>query len=192
MLDESVHYGICTFNDVDFFCNHMNNARYMRELDFARIDFFVRVGAVKFLRSTGMIDPVWIGASTLRYRKPIYLFFPYRIRTRVAYWEDHDVYLDHRFETLHDGFVRALGFSKVVFSTVKVADVIKTGHIGSADQRPPQPDPALRAWIGFLSKHREVLHEELNISRSEARNDRNGLPEADKRSNVPARPRNPG
>lgn len=32
--------GICTSQDVDIFIRHMNNARYLRELDFARFHFY--------------------------------------------------------------------------------------------------------------------------------------------------------
>jgi hypothetical protein len=35
LTDEVVVYSICSTSDIDYFC-HMNNARYLRELDFAR------------------------------------------------------------------------------------------------------------------------------------------------------------
>lgn len=36
--------GICTSQDVDIFIRHMNNARYLRELDFARFHFYGLTG----------------------------------------------------------------------------------------------------------------------------------------------------
>ena len=33
--EEGIIYSICSTTDIDYFC-HMNNGRYMRELDFAR------------------------------------------------------------------------------------------------------------------------------------------------------------
>ena len=35
LTDEVVLYSICGTTDIDYFC-HMNNGRYLRELDFAR------------------------------------------------------------------------------------------------------------------------------------------------------------
>jgi hypothetical protein len=35
LTDEVVMYSICATTDIDYFC-HMNNGRYLRELDFAR------------------------------------------------------------------------------------------------------------------------------------------------------------
>ncbi|CAG0916191.1 unnamed protein product [Notodromas monacha] len=154
--DEANLYGICTLNDVDFFGNHMNNARFLRELDFARIDFFVRLGALRIIRAAG--NTVWVGASTIRYRKPIYLFSPYRIRTRIAHWDSHDVYLSHRFESLN-GFVHAIGYSKLVIPKVEIPELINRASLGPVDI--PVPDEALKAWIAYLNSDRQQLYDEL-------------------------------
>ena len=50
ILDESVVYSICSTQDLDFMW-HMNNARYFRELDFARTDNLVRSGIYSTYRS---------------------------------------------------------------------------------------------------------------------------------------------
>ena len=57
ILDESYVYSICTPNDLDFNW-HMNNARYFRELDFGRIDYWMRSGlyaAVKDMKSNAYV-----------------------------------------------------------------------------------------------------------------------------------------
>ena len=57
ILQESVVYSICSTNDLDFNW-HMNNARYHRELDFGRIDFWLRSGlysTLKDLRSNAYV-----------------------------------------------------------------------------------------------------------------------------------------
>ncbi|GLH07129.1 Protein THEM6, partial [Gryllus bimaculatus] len=44
ILDDTYVHGLCTTQDVDIFWRHMNNARYVRELDFARFDYYDRSG----------------------------------------------------------------------------------------------------------------------------------------------------
>ncbi|QQP37611.1 Uncharacterized protein FKW44_017932, partial [Caligus rogercresseyi] len=46
--EEGVIYGICSTQDLDFM-GHMNNVRYLRELDFARFDFFLRSGLGSYI-----------------------------------------------------------------------------------------------------------------------------------------------
>ena len=51
ILEEASLYSICSTNDLDFNW-HMNNARYFRELDFGRIDFWMRSGLYKALKDS--------------------------------------------------------------------------------------------------------------------------------------------
>lgn len=81
ITDKTAIWGLCTSNDVDIFIRHMNNARYLRELDFARFHYYGRTGIyqeVKRMRG-GAVQ----GASSIRYRRTIPIFTPYRIETKV-------------------------------------------------------------------------------------------------------------
>ena len=49
ILQDSIVYSICSTTDLDFNW-HMNNARYFRELDFGRIDYWLRSGLYHTLR----------------------------------------------------------------------------------------------------------------------------------------------
>lgn len=77
--------GICFTQDVDLVLKHMNNARYLRELDFARFYFYDRSGIYTAIakRGGGAVQ----GASTIRYRRAIPIFMPYKVTTKV-----HDRY----------------------------------------------------------------------------------------------------
>jgi hypothetical protein len=59
----------------------MNNARYIRELDFARFHFYDRSGL--YLEVTKMKGNALQGASNIRYRKTIPIFSLYKVHTRV-------------------------------------------------------------------------------------------------------------
>ena len=50
ILDESINYGICTTYDLDLY-GHMNNARYFREMDFGKFDFWFRSGLESYFGS---------------------------------------------------------------------------------------------------------------------------------------------
>lgn len=60
----------------------MNNARFIRELDFARVDFYERTGLYKRIRSKG--GSIAMGATTIRYRRFVRLFNRYTITSRVS------------------------------------------------------------------------------------------------------------
>jgi acyl-CoA thioesterase FadM len=74
--------GICTTQDVDFLFRHMNNARYIRELDFARFLFYDLSGL--YHQITKMKGIALQGASTIRYRRTIPIFSIYKIDTKVS------------------------------------------------------------------------------------------------------------
>lgn len=60
----------------------MNNARYIRELDFARFHFYGLTGLYEEVRRKrgGAVQ----GASSVRYRKTIPIFSLYKIETKVS------------------------------------------------------------------------------------------------------------
>lgn len=73
--------GACITTDLDTLLYHMNNARYLRELDFARVDFYERTGLYKRIREKG--GAVVQGACTIRYRRFVRPFSVFKITTKV-------------------------------------------------------------------------------------------------------------
>ena len=67
--------------DVDIFIKHMNNARYLRELDFARFHYYDRSGIYAEIakKRGGAVQ----GASSTRYRRAIPIGTPYKVTTQV-------------------------------------------------------------------------------------------------------------
>lgn len=74
--------GICITNDIDTLLYHMNNARYFRELDFARVDFYERTNLYRTIVAKG--GSVFQGAATIRYRKFIRPLSVFTIASRVS------------------------------------------------------------------------------------------------------------
>lgn len=60
----------------------MNNARYVRELDFARFHFYERTGLYDEIKKNKA--HVLQTASNIRYRRTIPLFTAYKLTTKVS------------------------------------------------------------------------------------------------------------
>lgn len=108
--DEGVTYSLCWTTDLDYFF-HMNNGKYFREMDFARFDFYFRTGCSAYIEARPKMFVVQHGAS-IRYRRSIDAFVPFKVVTRLIYWDERSLYFEQSFVSLHDGFVRAVALCK--------------------------------------------------------------------------------
>ena len=110
--------GVCITTDVDTLLYHMNNARYLRELDFARVDFYERTGLYKTIRKKG--GAVVQGACTIRYRRFVRPFSIFKITSKVHYIAWYFTIIDAQWiydqfpsTTLHCLFLQILSVSYV-------------------------------------------------------------------------------
>ncbi|MEO8260952.1 MAG: acyl-CoA thioesterase [Pseudolysinimonas sp.] len=74
---------------------HMNNSVYLGLLDHARLDLLLRSGAWAAIRAAG-IYPV-VTTQTISYRKSLELGDRYEIETRIAGYDERQVYIEQRF-----------------------------------------------------------------------------------------------
>lgn len=105
VLAEQVVHGRVLPHDLDFMC-HMNNARYLRECDFARFAHCTRnglFGAARALNATMVV-----GATTIRYRRSLALGEAFELRTRIVSWDEKSFYIEQRFVSKTDGFISAV------------------------------------------------------------------------------------
>lgn len=106
ILDTTSYSSACLTTDVDFLLFHMNNSRYLREVDFARTEFYTRTGLWSAIREKGGL-PVQ-GGTSIRYRKFIRTFSLYSISSRIVYWDHNSIYMEHRFVSRGDNFINAI------------------------------------------------------------------------------------
>ncbi|KAG9329961.1 hypothetical protein JZ751_028532, partial [Albula glossodonta] len=92
-------------HDIDYM-GHMNNARYLRECDFARFAFYTRNGLFKAARALG--GNMVVGASTIRYRRSLALGEAFELRSRIVTWDEKSFFLEQRFVSCRDGFISAV------------------------------------------------------------------------------------
>uniref|UniRef100_A0A1A9WAY2 Protein THEM6 n=1 Tax=Glossina brevipalpis TaxID=37001 RepID=A0A1A9WAY2_9MUSC len=143
VTDTTTIYDICTTQDVDVFIRHMNNARYLRELDFARFHFYALTDLYKRVRKFG--GGAVQGASNVRYRRTIPIFNAFKIQTKLIWWDEKAIYLEQKFITLSDGFVRAVALSKQNITNCNVIDVMKT--FTELNEKRPELPEELRLWL---------------------------------------------
>ncbi|XP_063621797.1 protein THEM6-like [Cydia splendana] len=140
--DTTTIYGFCTTQDVDIFLRHMNNARYVRELDFARFHFYDRTGIYENITKAN--GHALQGASSIRYRRTIPIFTAYKVETRLAYWDDKTLFIEQKFITLSDGFVRAIVLSRQNLIDVNAESLFK--GIPGAEHKPTCPEE-ITHWL---------------------------------------------
>ncbi|XP_007902634.1 protein THEM6 [Callorhinchus milii] len=104
ILREQTINGIVLFHDIDFM-GHMNNSRYLRECDFARLSLFIHNGLFKAVRSLN--SAMVLGASTIRYRRSLNLFEQFRIQSKILCWDEKAFYVEQEFISRRDNFVCA-------------------------------------------------------------------------------------
>lgn len=167
ILDETVIKGVCTTADIDPYLTHMNNTRIIRELDFARVDFFQRSGLFKILRKYG--TAFRIGATTVRYRKAIKLFSFFRLTTKIIYWDEKALYMEHRFLS-KGNFICAIVLSTIRFKNgVNVETLVDEllmipENCDTAAFKKPELNPVLEHWIKSNELSSQMLKKSADIA----------------------------
>jgi len=124
---DSVIYNLCWTTDIDFMA-HMNNGKYFREMDFGRFDYYFRTGCSAYIEGHKGMYVVQHGAS-IRYRRSINLLVPFKLVTRLVFWDEKSLFFEQKFVTLHDGFIRAIALCKNTVVGGSVKDMLASlGH----------------------------------------------------------------
>ncbi|XP_036374541.1 protein THEM6-like [Megalops cyprinoides] len=142
-------------HDIDHM-GHVNNARYLRECDFARFSFYTRNGVFRALWATG--GSMVVGASTIRYRRSLSLGEAFELRSRVVAWDDRAFYLEQRFVSCADGFVSAVMLCKqtLIRSTPdKILQFLCKRKVES-----PEFPEDLQHWLSFITASSQALRAE--------------------------------
>lgn len=148
ILDTTEVNAWCLLSDIDTLLYHMNNARYLRELDFARADFYERTGLYANIKAAG--GAVVQGAATIRYRRYLKPFTKFTITSRAIYWDDKTVFMEHEFVG-PGGFVHAVAVCRqrvIDTSAAAIAELLLQLHCAGACHSPPgKMPPELELWV---------------------------------------------
>jgi len=162
---EGVTYSLCWTTDLDYFF-HMNNGKYFREMDFARFDFYFRTGCSGYIEARPQMFVVQHGAS-IRYRRSIDAFVPFKVVTRLIYWDQRSLYFEQSFVSLHDGFVRAVALCK---NTVVGGSVVQM-LAGLGVKHVPEMPKEVELWLAS----QEISSSRLRGNKKEETNGSNKM-----------------
>lgn len=115
----------------------------MTHLHSSRFDFYFRSGLAKYFRSHADIYVVQ-SAAMIRYRRSLGFLMPFRLHTRLVWFDDRALYFEQRFISTHDNFVRAIGLCKNTAVNCNVPEVMRD-HFGH--ERPLRCPEWLRAFL---------------------------------------------
>ncbi|QDK36487.1 thioesterase family protein [Bdellovibrio sp. NC01] len=135
---------------------HMNNGVYFSLQDLARTDYMIRIGGLHLFTERGWY-PVVV-AERLRFRKSLQLFKKFEIHTKLAYWDDKYIYIEHTF--VSGGEAVAWGMIRARFLSRKgglVAPQELMDAMGSKEQPPAMTD-YLKNWIAAEDAHSTAIH----------------------------------
>ncbi|XP_024083425.1 protein THEM6-like, partial [Cimex lectularius] len=144
--------GWCWSTDIDYLLTHLNNAKYLRELDFARADFYQRTRLYQKIRSKG--GGLVQGATTIRYRKFIKVFTMFKITSKIVFWDKANIYMEHRFLAPGDNFICAIAICKQRIINVDIEELMRNILMGEkspagieAGYSKPQMQLSLKKWV---------------------------------------------
>ncbi|KAL9878584.1 protein THEM6 [Glossina fuscipes] len=161
VLDTTIISGVCLSNDLDHFLCHMNNARYLREMDFARVDFYERTKLYHTIRKNG--GSIVQGATTIRYRKFIRPFRRFYITSKIIYWDSQSIFMEHRFLRPKDQFIHCIAICRQRIIGCSVDAVllelltrkslndtisVENGEVVESKLK-PEPTEELQKWIQY-------------------------------------------
>jgi acyl-CoA thioesterase FadM len=129
-------------NDIDFNL-HLNNARYLNIMDYARTHLLARTGLLEHIvraRWQPMVGAVWI-----TYRRSLPLFSAFWLSSRLVCWDERWFYIEQTFEGRQG--LAAVGWVKGVLrdkrGTVAPQAAIEVVAPGAVS--PPMPE-AIATW----------------------------------------------
>ena len=123
---------------------HMNNSVYLGLLDHARLDLLLRSGAWAAIRAAG-IYPV-VTTQTISYRKSLELGDRYEIQTRIAGYDERQVYIEQRFVRAGEVTAKAFVAGRFLRDTGGVVTMTELGEVTGVDVTARPIPEWLAAW----------------------------------------------
>uniref|UniRef100_A0A673ZFM3 Protein THEM6 n=1 Tax=Salmo trutta TaxID=8032 RepID=A0A673ZFM3_SALTR len=126
-------------HDLDYM-GHMNNARYLRECDFARLDEHTHIG----------LPPWWWGPSTIRYRRSLAFGEAFDLRTSHRGMGRQSFFVEQRFVSQGDGFISAVMLCRQNVLRSNPESILQAALQEKGGSVPDYPED-LQHWISFIS-----------------------------------------
>lgn len=159
----------------------MNNGVYFSQFERGRRDWFFRVGSYKFF---GQFNQGFVLTGlTTRFRKEIEFLQPFKVITKLLYYDDYHIYLEQRI--ISQGFVHCIAYADCSIVNTKTKRRAKTDtwikFLGLADDNNDNndndensdakkdcqpvltPPPSLLEWIKYLKASSNEIRAEAGL-----------------------------
>ena len=147
--------GVVLPSDLDFHF-HMNNSKYLREMDFGRFNHYLCSGIYGHISSMG--GHVVVAAAAIRYRRSLQLWERFSLETKILCWDGDTLYLEQRFVKKRDGFVCAVALLSMSTKGVSLERVLEK-TCGDVPKSPTFP-PEVESWAETIAKSKERFRRE--------------------------------
>ncbi|XP_061709445.1 protein THEM6-like [Cydia pomonella] len=153
--DTATIYGICTLQDCDITFTSIRLARLVRDLDFARYQFYDRTGI--YQRSRQLRIKSLQGCTLTVTSQPVPLFQIYKIDTKLVYWDDRSLFFEHKVITTGDGKVRSFLVSRqhAIGEKGHSTEALLEG-LRESEARPTCPD-YIQLWLKSMETSSKKL-----------------------------------
>ena len=126
---------------------HMDNVRYLKLMDIARVGFFTASG-IAAPAGKARITPVpVVGATHIRYRRPMHLWQGFTLETRILCWDEKWLFLEQNLKRGKTSASEAL--VKCIF--LRNDRPVPPGEVlaltGQAPDTPPSMPSRVRQWL---------------------------------------------
>ena len=146
--------GVVLPSDLD--CQfHMNNSKYLREMDFGRIFHYLHTNMYSCVVAVG--GNVVVGATMIRYRRSLQLWQRFSLKTRFVCWESGALYVEQRFVD-RQGFVCAVALLRMAIKGASMEKVLEKLCM-DRPQSPPFP-PEVESWAEAIVRSKENMKKE--------------------------------
>uniref|UniRef100_H2YYG6 Protein THEM6 n=1 Tax=Ciona savignyi TaxID=51511 RepID=H2YYG6_CIOSA len=159
-LQEHLYNSMVMPTDLDHFV-HMNNARYQREIDFARWSFYEDGGFITYLMKSGA--RLIMSSSVMRYRKSLEPFQRFTIKTKVVFWDDDSFYINHNFISRfknHQEFVYATCLTKMHCTVQKPHQILSGVFNTDTPPQCPAMTEEVKLFINYNAESSQRLRNE--------------------------------
>lgn len=132
-------------NDLDFNL-HVNNGRYLTLFDLGRMDLTLRTGLWRIMLKRRWL-PV-LSTAAVRFRRSVGAFAKVTVTTRIAYWDEKWLFIEHRLEKGGEVCARALvkGVFRGPEGNIPVPKLLAA--LGAEAPELPLPD-VVKYWRDF-------------------------------------------
>ncbi|CAD5117744.1 DgyrCDS6488 [Dimorphilus gyrociliatus] len=142
--------------DLDIYL-HMNNARYLWNLDFVRVFHVFEMGIYDLLKQKSIKPHFLLASSTIRYRRSLAFMEKYSIISNMKYFDDRNIYIQHNFVSDKDGFLSATAYAKIALPVLTPLEALKEITNLPEDQLKMECPEDLKDWIEYINKSSNML-----------------------------------